>query len=65
MQTTEPRFGLNRIVKGRHYGTFVTFGRRWAESLGEWIYEVRQLDDNGELIPGPMSLAESCFAEGC
>ena len=36
-----------------------------AESLSEWIHEVRQLDDNGDLISGPMNMVESCFAEGC
>ena len=60
----DPKFNLNTIVNGKNYGTFAIFGRRWSEVVGEWIYEVRQINNAQEqkLVSKGMNLVESCFA---
>ena len=59
---TDPKFTANSIVKGKNYGTFAIFGSRYSEVLGEWLYEVRQIDEDQNLISAGMNMVESSFA---
>jgi len=49
-------------VNGKHYGRFVVIGSRWSDVVGERIYGVFQIDNNGNKISNEMNLVESCFA---
>jgi hypothetical protein len=60
--TSQPKFSNNSIVNGKNYGTFAIFGSRFSELVGEWIYEVRQVNDKQEIISRGMNMVESSFA---
>lgn len=61
MNTTTPKFANGHTIRGKEFGTFVVYGSRWSEVLGEWVYEVRQLGPAGQQSHA-MNLVESCFA---
>lgn len=58
----EAKYPPGYEVNGKHYGRFVVIGSRWSETVGEYIYGVFQIDDNGNKISNEMNLVESCFA---
>lgn len=60
--TSQPKFSNNSIVNGKHYGAFAIFGSRFSELVGEWIYEVRQVNNEQEIISTGMNMVESSFA---
>lgn len=49
-------------VSGKHYGKFVIIGSRWSDAVGEYIYGVFQIDNDGNKISNEMNLVESCLA---
>jgi hypothetical protein len=61
-QITEPKHSTGNTVHGKHYGVFAITGMRWSETVGEWIYGVIQLDQNGNKASREMNMVESCFA---
>jgi len=58
----EPKYLPGYEVNGKNCGRFVVIGSRWSDSVGEYIYSVFQIDDNGNKISKEMNLVESCFA---
>lgn len=59
---TDPKFTVNTIVNGKHYGRFAIVGHRWSDQIGERIYGVIQVNEMGEKISREMNLTESCLA---
>ena len=60
--THEAKYLPGYEVSGKHYGRFVVIGSRWSETVGEYIYGVFQIDNEGNKVSREMNLVESCFA---
>ena len=60
--TNEAKYLPGYEVSGKHYGRFVVIGSRWSEVVGEYIYGVFQLDQNGNKASKEMNMVESCFS---
>ena len=59
--TNTPKFEVNTIANGAHYGRFSIVGRRWSESVGEFIYGVFQIDGQGNIVSREMNMVESAM----
>ena len=59
----EPKHAIGATVNGKHYGRFAIVGRRWSETVGEYIYGVFQVDPDGNKVSAEMSLVESCLQD--
>lgn len=59
---SEPKYGMGEIVNGKRVGKFVIVGRRWSDVMGEYVYGVFQVNEEGRRAKGEMNLVESCFA---
>ena len=60
--THEAKYLPGYEVNGKNYGRFVVIGSRWSDVVGERIYGVFQIDNNGNKISNEMNLVESCLA---